>query len=32
MDVQYGNLINANERECCSAQQVAEVQGIVPRP
>lgn len=24
--------INANERERCSAQQLAEVRGIVPRP
>lgn len=32
MDMQYGNLINANERERCSAQQLAGVRGIVPRP
>lgn len=32
MDMQYGNLINANERERCSAQQLAEMRGIVPRP
>lgn len=32
MDMQCGNLINANERERCSAQQVAGVRGIVPRP
>lgn len=29
MDMQCGNLINANERE---AQQLAEMRGIVPRP
>lgn len=32
MDMQYGNLINANERERCSGQELAEMRGIVPRP